>query len=49
MTLRDFLEIPYAKLEELNLEAKAERQARKPMQELQEKRLKYLRVGHKST
>ncbi|MHB8630070.1 MAG: glutamine synthetase family protein [Aggregatilineales bacterium] len=42
MTLRDFLEIPYARLEELNLEAKAERLARKPMHQLQEKRLKYL-------
>src|SRR5579864_9187958 len=42
MTLRDFLEIPYARLEELNLEAKAERIARKPMHQLQEKRLKYL-------
>src|SRR5450631_4092029 len=42
MTLRDFLEIPYAKLEELNLEAKAERTARKPLHEIQEKRLKYL-------
>src|SRR5215470_3441802 len=42
MSLRDFLEIPYAQLEELNLEAKAERSARTPMHELQEKRLKYL-------
>src|SRR5579859_360907 len=42
MTLRDFLEIPYDQIEELNLEAKAERMARKPAHELQEKRLKYL-------
>ncbi len=42
MTLRDFLEIPYDKLEELNLEAKAERTARKPAHEIQEKRMKYL-------
>ena len=28
-TLRDFLEIPYDKLEEMNLEAKAERLARR--------------------
>jgi glutamine synthetase len=42
MALRDFLEIPYDQLEELNLEAKAERVARKPMHELQEKRMRYL-------
>jgi glutamine synthetase len=42
MTLRDFLEIPYDKLEELNLEAKAERSARTPIDKLREKRMKYL-------
>jgi glutamine synthetase len=40
--LRDFLEIPYDQLEELNLEAKAERAARTPMDVLREKRMKYL-------
>jgi len=40
--LRDFLEIPYDQLEELNLEAKAQRLARTPADELQELRLKYL-------
>jgi len=40
--LRDFLEIPYDKLEELNLEAKSERAARKDPGAIAEKRLKYL-------
>ncbi len=40
--LRDFLEIPYDKLEEMNLEAKAERLARKSPDEVREKRLRYL-------
>lgn len=40
--LRDFLEIPYDQLEELNLAIKAERLARTPMDILQEKRLKAL-------
>src|SRR5215468_10797399 len=40
--LRDFLEIPYAQLEELNLEAKAKRSNRTPMDQLQEERMKYL-------
>lgn len=40
--LREFLRIPYAELEELNLEAKAQRLARTPMHQLQEARLKYL-------
>ncbi len=40
--LRDFLEIPYDQLEEMNLEAKAERSARTPMDTLREKRTKYL-------
>ena len=40
--LRDFLEIPYEKLEELNLEAKAERLGRKDPSKVQEARLRYL-------
>ena len=40
--LRDFLEIPYEQLEEMNSEAKAERLARTPADKLQEKRLRYL-------
>lgn len=40
--LREFLEIPYAQLEELNLEAKAQRLARVPVATVQEERLKYL-------
>ncbi|HET9276010.1 MAG TPA: glutamine synthetase family protein [Gemmatimonadales bacterium] len=40
--LRDFLEIPYDKLEEMNLEAKAERQNRVSPDKVREKRLKYL-------
>jgi glutamine synthetase len=40
--LRDFLEIPYAELEDMNLAAKAQRLARTPMDHLQEERLKYL-------
>src|SRR5215468_2776901 len=41
--LRDFLEIPYDQLEELNLEAKAKRAARTPVDTIREERLKYLR------
>jgi glutamine synthetase len=40
--LRDFLELPYAELEELNLAAKDDRKKRLTMHELQEKRIKYL-------
>ncbi len=40
--LRDFLEIPYSELEELNLKAKEQRQGRVPMEKLQEERVKYL-------
>ncbi len=36
------LEVPYGKLEELNLQAKEERKNRVPMHEIQEERLKYL-------
>jgi glutamine synthetase len=40
--LRDFLEIPYDQLEEMNLEAKSERLARTPLDKVADKRLKYL-------
>jgi glutamine synthetase len=40
--LRDFLEIPYDELEELNLEAKAKRTARTPVDVLREERMRYL-------
>src|SRR3989338_6132814 len=40
--LRDFLEIPYEKLEEMNLEVKQARTSRTPVDRLQEQRVKYL-------
>ncbi len=40
--LRDFLEIPYDKLEELNLEAKRQRLERVPADRIREERKKYL-------
>jgi glutamine synthetase len=40
--LRDFLEIPYDQLEELNLEAKALRLARKSIDAIREERMRYL-------
>src|SRR3954465_5016016 len=40
--LRDFLELPYDQLEELNLAAKAQRLARKSPEAIQEERLRYL-------
>jgi glutamine synthetase len=40
--LRDFLEIPYDKLEEMNLQAKADRTERKPFEQVQEERMRYL-------
>ncbi len=40
--LRDFLEIPYDELEELNLEAKARRLERTPIDTLREERMRYL-------
>src|SRR5215813_9495917 len=40
--LRDFLEIPYDQLEEMNLEAKAERLARTSLEKVAEKRMRYL-------
>ena len=41
-SLRDFLEIPYDELEEMNLEAKTERINRVNPEKIREKRLKYL-------
>ena len=41
-SLREFLEIPYAQLEDLNLEAKAQRTARKSPDALRDERLRYL-------
>jgi glutamine synthetase len=41
-SLRDFLEIPYTQLEELNLAAKAQRANRTPMDTLREERMRYL-------
>src|SRR5262245_4697806 len=40
--LRDFLEIPYDQLEEMNLQAKEERLARKPLDVVRDQRMKYL-------
>ena len=40
--LRDFLEIPYEQLEEMNLEAKEERLARRPADVVREQRMRYL-------
>jgi glutamine synthetase len=40
--LREFLEIPYAQLEEMNLAAKAQRLARKSPSAIADERLKYL-------
>jgi glutamine synthetase len=40
--LRDYLSLPYAELEELNLAAKKQRKDRVPLQKVQEERLKYL-------
>src|ERR1700760_1854145 len=40
--LRDFLEIPYDQLEEMNLEAKEERLARRPVDVVREQRMRYL-------
>jgi glutamine synthetase len=41
-SLRDFLEIPYDQLEELNLQVRAERQARTPLDQMREARTRYL-------
>ena len=40
--LRNFLSLSYDELEELNLQAKADRMSRTPIDEIREKRLKYL-------
>jgi glutamine synthetase len=40
--LRDFLELSYDELEELNLQAKAQRAARTPIDTLREERMRYL-------
>lgn len=40
--LRDFLEIPYDKLEEMNLEVKAQRLAHAPLDYIREERMRYL-------
>ncbi|MDO8835231.1 MAG: glutamine synthetase, partial [Vicinamibacterales bacterium] len=40
--LRDFLEIPYDRLEDLNLRAKSQRLGRVPISEIREERQKYL-------
>ena len=40
--LRDFLEIPYDKLEEMNLAVKQERLDRIPEDQIREKRMRYL-------
>ncbi len=40
--LRDFLEIPYEQLEEVNLEVKAQRMARAPIDQIREERMRYL-------
>src|SRR5450759_5707490 len=41
--LQNFLTLSYGELEELNLAAKAQRQSRVPMHQIQEERLKYLK------
>lgn len=41
-SLRDFLEIPYDRLEEMNLEAKQQRIERAPFEQVQEQRIRYL-------
>jgi glutamine synthetase len=40
--LRDFLEIPYAQLEDLNLQAKEKRSKRTPLAEIEQERRRYL-------
>ena len=39
---RNYLEVPYAELEDLNLKAKEHRQGRVAIEKIQEERLKYL-------
>jgi glutamine synthetase len=45
-TLRNFLELPYEQLEELNLAAKAQRLARTPLDKVREERMRYLSDEH---
>ena len=40
--IREFLEIPYDQLEELNLQAKAQRYSRTPLDQVREERMRYL-------
>src|SRR5262245_31026245 len=40
--LRDFLEIPYSKLEDMNLAAKEQRAKRAPIEQVEQERRKYL-------
>ena len=40
--LRDFLEIPYDTLEEMNLQAQAQRRSRVPADRIREERMRYL-------
>src|SRR5215208_3325578 len=40
--LQDFLSLPYAELEQLNLHAKEQRSKRVPVEKIREERLKYL-------
>jgi glutamine synthetase len=40
--LRDFLEIPYDQLEEMNLQAKEDRLSRRPLELVREERMRYL-------
>jgi len=45
--LRDFLEIPYEKLEEMNLAAKQQRIDRAPVHKIREERMRYLTDEHR--
>ncbi|MDE2481827.1 MAG: glutamine synthetase [bacterium] len=45
--MREFLELPYAELEELNLRAKQQRRERVPAEQIQDERLKYLSAEHR--
>ena len=44
---RNFLELPYEELEELNLKAKEQRKQRVPAEQLEEERVKYLTEEHR--
>ncbi len=45
--MREFLELPYAELEELNLRAKLQRKERVPAEQIREERLNYLASEHR--